>query len=129
MKLAMQAREMGMIEQRLLKHRHTVQEYANRLAHQSQQIAQKKQAEKAKVWIQLAHALQEYQRKQQTTLYKQISLLDAYSPLNVLKRGYAIAETKDTLIKSIDDVQEESLMRIRLVDGFLHACVKKKERL
>ncbi|MFR8568645.1 MAG: exodeoxyribonuclease VII large subunit [Longicatena caecimuris] len=79
--------------------------------------------------IQLAHALQEYQRKQQTTLYKHISLLDAYSPLNVLKRGYAIAETKDTLIKSIDDVQEESLMRIRLVDGFLHACVKKKERL
>lgn len=48
----------------------------------------------------LCTQVQIYARMQKEALRKQITLLDAYSPLAILQRGYALVEQQDTLIKS-----------------------------
>lgn len=56
-----------------------------------------------------------------------IELLDAYSPLSVLKRGYAILMKEDEVIKSIDQVVKDDQIKIQLNDGFIYANITKKE--
>ena len=50
---------------------------------------------------------------------KMIQLLDAYSPLKVLSRGYSVTYKNDKVITSVDDVQIEDKLTIRLSNGTL----------
>ena len=56
--------------------------------------------------------------------------LDAMSPLKVLSRGFAMAQTEDgTLVQSVDQVNEGQMLSITVSDGTIHATVTdKKER-
>lgn len=56
-----------------------------------------------------------------------LSLLNAYSPLNVLERGYAIATSDHHALRSVHDVQVQDSIAVRLVDGELTATVTGKE--
>ena len=58
----------------------------------------------------------------------ELQLLDAYSPLKVLKRGYTIMQINGNIIKQINDVQENDLVHLRLSDGFLKARIIAKEK-
>ena len=40
-------------------------------------------------------------------MVKQVSKLDTLSPLKTLTRGYCIAEQKDGMIKSVNDIKKE----------------------
>jgi len=52
------------------------------------------------------------------------NLLDAYSPLKTVDRGYSIVETDEkTLVKSIDDVNVGDLVDIKLKKGSLKAKI------
>lgn len=54
--------------------------------------------------------------------------LDAMSPLKVLTRGYAMAESTDgTLLRSVSQVERGESIRIRLNDGTLSATVMDKK--
>ena len=77
----------------------------------------------------LQYTMKQYQNKQQESYAKVLSLLDAYSPLKILKRGYAITYRDDHVIKSISDIEVQDTIKVRMQDGFLHANVKKKEEL
>ena len=57
-----------------------------------------------------------------------LELLDAYSPLQVLKRGYAIV-SKDTEISSINQVEINDIIQTRLQDGYITSVVTGKESL
>lgn len=65
------------------------------------------------------------QRKQE--LGEKIQLLDAYSPLNVLKRGYAIAKTSEGVLTSIKQISINDKLHVQLADGKLTAVVVEKE--
>lgn len=58
---------------------------------------------------------------------KMISLLDAYSPLKVLSRGYSVTYHNEKVIKSINEVNQEDKINILLSDGSLIAKVEEKE--
>lgn len=58
---------------------------------------------------------------------KMISLLDAYSPLKVLSRGYSVTYHNYKVIKSINEVNKEDTIKIRLTDGNVLAKVEEKE--
>ena len=62
-------------------------------------------------------------------LLKNIDLMDAYSPLKVLKRGYSITYNKDKVIKSIDEVQKHDTIVIRVNDGFISTEVLERKKL
>ena len=59
-----------------------------------------------------------------------VSKLDAMSPLKVLTRGYAYAQTEDgTVLKSVDQVEPGQQIAVSLSDGRLSATVMKKENV
>ena len=72
--------------------------------------------------------VQIYARMQKEALRKQITLLDAYSPLAILQRGYALVEQQDTLIKSARQLQKGDQVHIRFHDGGWRAQLIEKEK-
>lgn len=65
--------------------------------------------------------------KNQHALQKNCALLDAYSPLKVLSRGYSITKKECSVIKSIEDVQRDDMIETRLQDGIILSRVEGKE--
>lgn len=52
--------------------------------------------------------------------------LDALSPLNILKRGYIVASIDNKTIKSINDVNVNENINLKLYDGTIQAKILKK---
>lgn len=57
------------------------------------------------------------------SLQKNCALLDAYSPLKVLSRGYSISKIEDQVIKHVKDVTSDDIMVTRVNDGVITSCV------
>lgn len=55
---------------------------------------------------------------------EKIRLLDAFSPLKILGRGYSITFQEDSIVQSIQDVNENDDLTIRLSDGTLNVVVR-----
>ncbi|MDD6467790.1 MAG: exodeoxyribonuclease VII large subunit [Erysipelotrichaceae bacterium] len=68
------------------------------------------------------------QEKSKQQMVKQLQLLEAYSPLKVLKRGYAIVSYNEKQISSYEDVAIDETIQVRFHDGIVDACVTKKEK-
>lgn len=62
-------------------------------------------------------------------LQNNMALLDAYSPLKILDRGYTIASNNDVVVKSIKDIENNDKLKLRVSDGFIETVVKNKEEL
>ena len=60
-------------------------------------------------------------------LAHQLVLMDAYSPLKVMTRGYSLVYKDQELLKSVKDIEVGDTIEIRLQDGTLMNEVKKKE--
>ncbi len=72
----------------------------------------------------LQKAIQFYQHRQNESLQKKIGLLDAYSPLKVLQRGYSVTYQDDKVIHSIHQVNVHDDLSIRLSDGTVSAKIE-----
>ena len=55
-----------------------------------------------------------------------LKLLNAYSPLNSLARGYSIVSQDEKVIRLINDIDYNKDMRIRLFDGMIRAKAMKE---
>jgi len=55
-----------------------------------------------------------------------LNLLNAYSPLNSLARGYSITKQDEHIIKLVEDVDYNKEIEIRLYDGVINASPLKK---
>lgn len=58
------------------------------------------------------------------SLQKYCGLLDAYSPLKVLSRGYSISKVENHVIHSIQEVKKEDVMLTRLQDGLIYSRIE-----
>ncbi len=67
----------------------------------------------------LSESLEQLQRK--------AVLLDAYSPLKVLGRGYALVYEKQQMITSVRDIKQQDTLTIRMKDGSVDVNVITKE--
>ena len=76
----------------------------------------------------LLHSINKIKEKKIKEYSHYIELLDAYSPLQVLKRGYAIV-SKDTEISSISNIEINDTIQTRLQDGYITSVVTGKESL
>ena len=61
--------------------------------------------------------------KKRTNMVKNISKLDALSPLKTLTRGYSIIQKDGKVIKSVNQLQKNDELEIRLTDGSTRAKV------
>ena len=56
-----------------------------------------------------------------------MSLLNAYSPLLVLNRGYSVTYKNNIVINSTDTLEIGDQINVRLADGTIGAIVQTKE--
>ena len=77
--------------------------------------------------LQIKEQLGLYYAREAQKLSSRMTLLDAYSPLAVLKRGYTLVEQDGMLCKSASALQQESEVRIRFHDGKWRAKLLEKE--
>ncbi|MBR7928375.1 exodeoxyribonuclease VII large subunit [Aerococcaceae bacterium zg-ZUI334] len=72
----------------------------------------------------LSRSMQHYLQAKQQVFQKQVVQLDAYSPLNSLARGYSVVRTTDDeVIKSVQQVEVNQAITIRVSDGLIDANV------
>ena len=62
-------------------------------------------------------------KDKKTNMIKQISKLDALSPLKTLTRGYSIVQKDGKVIKSVNDVKKDDEVDLRLTDGTAKAKI------
>ncbi len=62
-------------------------------------------------------------KDKKTNMIKQISKLDALSPLKTLTRGYSIIQKNGKVIKSVSDVKKDDEVDLRLTDGIAKAKI------
>lgn len=67
--------------------------------------------------------------KNRTTLL--IQKLNTLSPLNILARGYGIVQKEEdsTLVKSVEDINIEDKLKIRISDGLIRCTVDDKSKI
>lgn len=62
-----------------------------------------------------------------TKFRKTLSLLDAFSPLKILERGYSITMKENKAIRSVNDVKDNDKIKIIVNDGKIIANIEKRE--
>ena len=67
--------------------------------------------------------------QRQNAFAAKVKLLDAYSPLKVMERGYSVVYDGDHVVSSIDEIEEKARLRIRMTDGFVNTEAVSKEKL
>lgn len=66
-------------------------------------------------------------RSAESQFVKQAALLDAYSPLKSLSRGYILSYVENHLVDSVDMIDIGQQVELRFKDGFAKATVVEKE--
>jgi len=75
----------------------------------------------------LTTAFNENKNKKINELTCLISVLDNLSPLKVMLRGYSVVKSSEKTINSINDVNVNDVVQVRVSDGKFYAAVTKKE--
>lgn len=128
-KLAMQIKALSIIENQIQNNRALIirqKQYVKLIT--LKKLATYSQDKKT-ITQNLKKSMQYFKASKQKSLQEVIQLMDAYSPLKILKRGYHIAYQKELLLKSIHDVKYDSEIQMIFHDGTLVVEPKKEEDL
>lgn len=60
-------------------------------------------------------------------LYNLIEKLELVSPLNILKRGYSLVYSEEKLIKTVNNIKKDDVIKVKLSDGVITSKVIDKE--
>lgn len=71
--------------------------------------------------LKLSNSIRTYQDRNRNLFKQSVGILNAYSPLNSLARGYSITKQNGHIIKLIDDIDYNKEIEVRLYDGTIHA--------
>lgn len=128
MQLAMHIKSFERVEHTLIQERTLLQHQAKMFAYHGDMMitAYKQNLQDHRLLFMKEHDA--YIKEQKQGLLRQIELLDAFSPLQVLKRGYSIARSKQRIIRSVEDVSEHEQISITLKDGVVYGEVTAKEK-
>lgn len=99
--------------------------FFNLQRHQPQQLLQKMLDRQENLAQRLQLAWQHLLEQQQQHLNELARALDAISPLNTLKRGYAIVTKEQQLIKTAEQVTTGDKITARLMQGSIECVVSK----
>ena len=72
---------------------------------------------------QLENEISKRQEREKTKYLELIAKLDAYSPLKTLLRGYSITEKQGKIVKSVNELEKDDIIKIKLSDGSKDAKV------
>ncbi len=75
----------------------------------------------------LNNSIKNYNKDIRNNFVKQLELMQSYSPINTLKRGYSMIEVNNKVVSSIQDLQVNDSVNISLKDGKVKAKIVEKE--
>lgn len=73
-------------------------------------------------------AMQDSISRHQMMFTSKVALMDAFSPLKILQRGYSITMQQNHIVKSIDDLHKEDKINIILHDGSVIATIYERKK-
>lgn len=76
--------------------------------------------------LKLNHSINNYQERKINQFKYSVSILNAYSPLNSLARGYSITKQSGHIVKLVEELDYENEFEVRLFDGTVYAKPIKK---
>lgn len=94
---------------------------ANRINQQSQLVE--------RMTERMAYSMQLLLNKKQHQFKQGVVQLEAYSPLNILARGYSVVSKDGNVVKSVESLEQQDDVEIRLLDGKINATVNSIEKL
>lgn len=105
-----------------------LQDYQNQMKQKLQETSSTQKYHLSQQKNTLSKALQQYSQLKRNDYHHLIQLLDAYSPLKILNRGYSVILKEGKAIHSVDDLAIGDMIDIRLNDGFIKANIQTKEK-
>ncbi|MEG1474516.1 MAG: exodeoxyribonuclease VII large subunit [Longicatena sp.] len=127
--LALHTKELSIVEHM----QKDLQQHLQSMSHQLGILAQRNKNEKnnelAQLTFKMKASMEQYQTKSLHRMKQNVALLDAYSPLKILSRGYQITYKDQHIVKRVKDVCVDDELTLRFADGNLITKVEKKENL
>ena len=116
-----------LIRERSLALHETIQDNKQHLLMYAKQCVQTNKNLLVQYQSQMKHALSITADERRTRLEKNMSLLNAYSPLLVLNRGYSVTYKNHKVVNTTEKLDIGDEINIRLADGTVGALVQTKE--
>lgn len=129
MKLAMHIKELEIIQTRQGQQVHHLKQLSNRLVKSADKICRQEQESSTQLKDRMMHALDEISQGNKREIQKQAGLLDAFSPLKILQRGYSITYQNDEIIHSVKKLKKDGRIRVRLYDGSIDTIIDEIKEL
>jgi exodeoxyribonuclease 7 large subunit len=81
-------------------------------------------------WLQkqLLDSNQNYLQDKQIRFQQLVEKLDLLSPLKIMTRGYGIVFKNGTIVNSVEQIENNEEIEIRLSDGLVNATVNEKNK-
>lgn len=76
----------------------------------------------------LHNAINNYNKDLRNNFSKQLQLIESYSPINTLKRGYSMIEVNNKVVSSVKHLNIDAEIAIKLHDGKVKAKITAKEQ-
>lgn len=111
----------------ILRKQEMLRNYQSQLIQNIKTSVENKKNNLSFVHSKLDELIKMYINLQKDSLKNKISLLDAYSPLKIMLRGYSIITKNEKIIRSINNVNIDDKIVIQVSDGKLNAIVTDKE--
>lgn len=127
LRLAMVSKELEQVQYRMETASNTLQSLRQRLLFCCEKHHGKAQEQLTIQEGKLQNQIGVYGQAQEQRLRNACALLDAYSPLKILSRGYGVLYDEEHIVKSVQDIQVQDTITIRMSDGKLQANVIQKE--
>ncbi|MGX7076853.1 exodeoxyribonuclease VII large subunit [Globicatella sanguinis] len=94
---------------------------ANRINQQSQLVE--------RMTERMAYSMQLLLNKKEHQFKQGVVQLEAYSPLNILARGYSVVSKDGNVVKTVASLEPQDDVEIRLLDGKINATVNSIEQI
>lgn len=127
MQLAMHTKslEQGMV--RMQQKHIRFQNSAQRFLQLAKNHVERQDIQVRKIERRLFEQMDKIQLQYQHNLKEKVLLLDAFSPLKVLARGYSIAYKDGQILHSVHEVNQDDQLQLRLPDGSIDVRVQHKK--
>ncbi|MGL5541653.1 MAG: exodeoxyribonuclease VII large subunit, partial [Erysipelotrichaceae bacterium] len=125
--LALKIQELSAVREQTLQKRQQLDKIHAGLAQKQAMLLQNQYAQIERSQLGLRNATTLYLNQNKSAFASLMQLLDAYSPLHSIQRGYSVVYHDHHVVTSIHQVQPDDALTIRLSDGVVQATVCEKE--
>ena len=129
MRLSMNIHRLSSVQSNVVQERINLNELLSKMTNNAKGVQKLNQQDLMKHATLLNNTIHTFTKMNQNNFIKEVALLDAFSPLKIVQRGYSLVYKDQHLLRSIEDVAIHDEVTIRVGDGLLTSIIEKKESI